>query len=48
MYSDCYPIAISEYKNDNLEEPEKFDNQSLENAFEHLEVILVTCKFSLY
>jgi len=34
MYSECYPIAISEYRNDELEE---LDDQSLENAFEHLE-----------
>jgi len=37
MYSECYPIAISEYKNDIMEEPGELDDCSLENAFLHLE-----------
>jgi len=36
MYSECYPIAISKYRNDD-QEAEELGNQSLENAFEHLE-----------
>lgn len=38
QFNECYPVAISEYKNDSLlEESLSSFNQSLDDAFQHLE-----------
>ena len=40
QFNECYPMAISEYKNDTMDDLDDTTNQSLDNAFEHLEVVL--------
>lgn len=37
QFSECYPMAISEYKNDTMEDSMDTFNQSLDDAFQHLE-----------
>ena len=40
QFNECYPMAISEYKNDTMDDLDDTSNQSLDDAFEHLEVVL--------
>ena len=40
LFNECYPMAISEYKNDATDDLEDAPNQSLDDAFQHLEVFL--------
>jgi len=37
QFNECYPMAISEYKNDTMDDLDDTSNQSLDDAFEHLE-----------
>jgi len=37
QFNECYPMAISEYKNDTMEDEMDTFNQSLDEAFQHLE-----------
>ena len=38
QFNECYPMAISEYKNDTWDDSSLDLDQSLDDAFQHLEV----------
>eukprot|EP00091_Calanus_sinicus_P003903 TRINITY_DN14075_c0_g1_i1.p2 TRINITY_DN14075_c0_g1~~TRINITY_DN14075_c0_g1_i1.p2 ORF type:complete len:101 (+),score=34.51 TRINITY_DN14075_c0_g1_i1:132-434(+) len=48
QFNECYPMAISEYKNDTWDDSSLDTEQSLDDAFQHLEKERLAALFKIF